>query len=133
MELLATLLLAVTVTMSNFSFCDGEIAWKHTRYNTKPSEIRICTWYTPKETVFFLVHELGHEYWFKIMTDQEREEYNELYNKRVHTLDVMREYGKKNVEEDFADIFALVILKKKVWYKSENFTRKTELVSKYIK
>lgn len=56
-------------------------------------------------------HEIGHHYWFKFMTQEQRDEYTKLYNRELKKGKFYREYGKTSAVEDFADNFAVIITK----------------------
>lgn len=125
MELLQLLLVSITITVSNFSYCGDDTSWRYIDYWDKPY-IEICP--TEKEyRKFTILHELWHFFWYKYLTEEERETYIDLYN-QSYDNDFYRYYSKSIPEEDFADNFALYylgnkdntirgwILEFKIWY-----------------
>jgi hypothetical protein len=51
-------------------------------------------------------HETGHYNWYEQMTDVQRKEWNEIYNK---TNVYVSDYSKTNVREDYAEVFMTAI------------------------
>lgn len=50
----------------------------------------------------FLVHELGHRFWFKFLTEADRAEFADQFGDVAATT----QYGGTSAEEDFAEVFA---------------------------
>lgn len=50
----------------------------------------------------FLVHELGHRFWFKFLTEADRAEFADKFGDVAATT----QYGGTSAEEDFAEVFA---------------------------
>lgn len=75
---------------------------------------------------FVKYHELWHHFWFKIMSDSQRDEYSKKYSSAKKFF---RDYWKTSIVEDFADNFALVVLKQK----NLSVNDRLLLIKKYIK
>lgn len=92
--------------------CDLVTWWY---YVIETKEIYICT-PLDDDMEFYKNHELGHYVWNSYMNDRQRKNYTKLYN-RAMTQGIKsfyREYGMTDVEEDFSENFALMIMKEKI-------------------
>jgi hypothetical protein len=80
-------------------------------YIDSSNSIYVCK---DPHTEFYTNHELGHHVWFDILTEEERKEYTELYEKakKKGIRFFYREYSRTTVLEDFADNFALMVQEK---------------------
>jgi len=79
---------------------DGDCNWHAAYYSDSKSLIAMCSL-----TLDNLTHEVGHRVWYRYMNDREREIWTILFEHSKLSWDYAREYGKKNVKEDFATIF----------------------------
>lgn len=88
--------------------------------------IYICD--TDQHTKFYRDHELGHHFWYKFMDQPQKDKYKILFDKALKewTGSFYREYGMTDIEEDFAENFALMLAKK-------NSTPKLQIRVHYIK
>lgn len=57
-------------------------------------------------TVDTLLHELGHRYYYKFMTAKDRQEFDDYFGK----VPAVSAYGASNTAEDWAELFANVLL-----------------------
>lgn len=78
-------------------------------------------------TEFYKYHELGHHFWFKYMTQAQRDEYTKEFNK---SKVFHRDWGKTNSEEEFADNFAIHVLKIR---HNKALNKRILLIRKYLK
>lgn len=61
------------------------------------------------DTTFIENHEIAHHFWFKLLTQEERDQYEVLFKKHFEKKNAFyREYSKTNPWEDFADNFAII-------------------------
>lgn len=129
-NLLTSLILSTSIIFGDFSFCDT--FWgRHyiTIQDDIISENRIEICNNADDIVFIVLHELWHQFWHIYLSIQERNEYRALQSDYVH--DYYRYYSMTNAWEDFADIFALIILNRKS-NKSELFYEKKDFILKMI-
>ena len=83
-------------------------------YHTETKQIAICNWHEQEQTDFHILHEVGHYYWFEKMSQGQRERFKNMYSK-TKPENFYRTYSWKMVEEDFADMFAVVAMNKLRW------------------
>jgi hypothetical protein len=62
--------------------------------------------YEGDDAKFIFMHELGHAYWEKTLTREQRQDWIDFW--KAHKKDMPREYARKNVYEGFADCFKMV-------------------------
>lgn len=99
-------------------------------YNVETTQIYLCNGY--KE--WHKYHEIAHYYWFEELTDEELEEYNQLFK---NSKTFFREYSSTSVKEDFADAYWTYKAKVSIkWYKITPEMKKRQrlahkLISKY--
>lgn len=72
--------------------------------------IYLCQW-VQGNTEFYKYHEVGHHFWYKIMTQKQRDDYVKLYERDLKKWKFYRDYGKASVKEDFADNFGIIVAK----------------------
>lgn len=138
MPLLTILLLSVPITFWDFDFCD-KYDWWHTLSISddviSENKIEICSekGLTQHQMLFAVLHELGHQYWFLYLSYDEREQYRALQTD--DRADYYRDYSMTDVEEDFADNFANIMLGRDWLNKSDEYRAKQQfirdLISKY--
>lgn len=59
--------------------------------------------YSPEELHYIANHEIGHHVWFTVLTEEERQQYREIFE----SSDIyVTEYSKTKVEENFAEEYA---------------------------
>lgn len=80
-------------------------------YDAETSTVYVCYSANEKDVEFVKWHEVGHHYWFKFMTQAQRDEYTKLYKRDLKKGKFYREYGKTSAVEDFADNFSIVVTK----------------------
>ena len=98
MEFLQNLVAAIVITFWNYDYCStSDIRGKY--YHAEPPYIEVCQVENKKEKYFYTLHELGHFFWFKYLTDEEKELYKILFE-NSNLFDYYREYSKTNSEED---------------------------------
>lgn len=78
-------------------------------YDEKTSTVYVCYSANEKDVEFVKYHEVGHHYWFKFMTQTQRDEYTKLYKRDLKKWKFYREYWKTNPVESFADDFSVVV------------------------
>jgi hypothetical protein len=64
----------------------------------------------PAHVSILAVHEIGHRYWFKHMTTQDRENFSKWFG----DVPAVSEYGGTDSAEDFAEVFAHYVFDKKL-------------------
>lgn len=112
-----TLLLSWTLLYSFYN-CGNPIAGF---YDIATQNIYVCEW----EPQFTYEHEKGHKIWFTQLTEEQKKEYEQAFNKRKI---LFRAYA-KNVIEDFADSYAHYILKTKL---NIDLRKRVKLVEKFL-
>jgi hypothetical protein len=80
-------------------------------YSHESKIIYLCDG-VPGNNEFYKQHEIGHYVWFNLLTDAQRAKYKIEFDK---SKVFYREYS-KNLEEDFADNYALLQLKERQSY-----------------
>lgn len=82
-------------------------------YSIESKNIYVCEW--DWFTEFYKSHEVWHKFYFEDLPEKYKLEYTKLYNEALKKWIVAfhREYGMNNVQEDFADNFALIALNQK--------------------
>ena len=65
-------------------------------------------------------HELGHALWYNGLNTKQKTTYERLYKTSKSTNPFYRDYGKNNLDESFADDFALGSMKIDRWDMAEN-------------
>ena len=93
-------------------------------YSHESKIIYLCEWVTGNKE-FYKQHEIGHYVWFNILTNEQRAKYKVEFNKSTVFY---REYS-KNLEEDFADNYALLQIKERQTYQLQ---KRINLIRKYI-
>lgn len=113
-------IIPINGTIPNLSgHCNETYAWW---YIEQSWTIYVCYNSNEAQLQFVKYHELGHHFWFKFMTQEQRDEYTKLYNKES--------FKSYNVEEDFADIFSAYVLNIK---HNKSVNKRIYLIRKYIK
>lgn len=122
---LTLIYLSIWAIVPNTYFKCGDIGWY---YNIAIQTAYICNVW---DTEFTKHHESAHHIWYQYLTDTERKAYENLYNKvKKNPKAFLRDYSRKSVEEDFADMYAMHIMNwtpnihmkkrisfiKKLWY-----------------
>lgn len=75
------------------------------RYHVSTDHVEVFV--NPKNYVAeLMVHELGHRYWFKYMSQADRERFRADFG----DVPAVSEYGSAHPEEDFAEVFAWYVL-----------------------
>ncbi len=103
---LSIIILHVSAWIPTLGACNEWYSWW---YDASTSTIYVCYSANEKDVEFVKWHEVGHHYWFKFMTQTQRNEYIKLYKRDLKKGKFYREYGKINPVEDFADNFAIVV------------------------
>lgn len=82
-------------------------------YHHDTQVIYLCEW-VEWEKDFYKYHEIGHYIYYQVLTDQQRLLYNISYEKSLKQgkKAFYREYWMLDEKEDFADNFALMMIKK---------------------
>lgn len=80
---------------------DSVIRWN--KYEAKT--VYICQSNDKQSIKSTLIHELWHYYRYNKLSEEQKQEYQELFEKSSSFFDFGREYGQKNVFEDFATMF----------------------------
>lgn len=128
---ITTLIASTVITILPLGFlvpevgikCGGNIGWL---YFPTLNKIYVCE--VDDNTKFYRDHELGHHFWYKFMDQAQKDKYKILFDKALKewTGSFHREYGMTNIEEDFAENFALMVSKK-------NSPPKIQVRVRYIK
>lgn len=105
---LSIIILPVSGSIPTLGACNE---WYSGGYDASTSTIYVCYSANEKDVEFVKWHEVGHHYWFKFMTQVQRDEYTKLYNRDLKKWKFYREYGKTSAVESFADDFAVIITK----------------------
>lgn len=128
---LTTLIASTVITILPLGFLLPETdlkCWDDTGgvYLEWLDRIYVCKW--DQFTKFYRDHELGHHFWYKFMDQVQKDKYKILFDKALKewTGSFHREYGMTNIEEDFAENFALMVAKK-------NSPPKIQVRVRYIK
>lgn len=134
MDFLQSLVAAIVITFWNFDYCStSDIRGK---YYIESQKIEVCQVEDKNEKYFYALHEIGHFFWFKYLTEDEKTLYNILFE-NSNILDFYREYSKTNAEEDFADNFALIYIKRNIEPNGRIYKAKNKfiiyLINKYDK
>jgi hypothetical protein len=131
-ELLIQLLLIVPITYGDFEYCEkGTSARHHITIQDDvilKNYIEVCN--NTKDKSFHLLHELGHQFWHTHLSLTEREQYRKMFSSK--NSDFWRNYGMVSPEEDFADNFANIYLKRE-YERSEKYNQKINFIKKIIK
>jgi hypothetical protein len=114
--MLSAILASITIVfipvggnIPNLGDCGGYYAGG---YVEDTSTVYVCLSSNERQVEFVKWHEVGHHYWFKFMTQKQRDSYKKLYERDIKRwAKFYREYGKTSVVEDFADNFAVVVTK----------------------
>ncbi len=78
-------------------------------YIESESALYLCSDYEE----FHKMHEVGHHFWFKFLTQKQRDDYTKLYEKDLKNGKFYRDYGRVSAVEDFAENFAVITTKTK--------------------
>jgi len=89
-------------------------------YLIRKDDIEINVAHSIPEMTKVIIHELGHRLWFRGMSQSQRMKFNTLvrvknteklgYNADVAEVEPVTEYGKTNIDEAFAEVFAKYVL-----------------------
>lgn len=80
------------------------------RYYRKGDEIRIYGDYRTSFIEEIIIHEIGHRYWYKHMTSQDRENFSKWFG----DVPAVSSYGGMASAEDFAETFLYYVTKRKM-------------------
>lgn len=105
------------------------ICWKQYWWAYVDGKIYVCN--TDQFTQFYIDHEKWHYIWDKILTQEQKKEYRSLYLlARWEWLKAFyRPYGYNDMEEDFADNFALLQTKEN---SNPHVMKRIRLVKKFL-
>jgi len=107
---LSIIILPVSGSIPTLGDCNQ---WYSVGYDEKTSTVYVCYSANEKEVEFVKWHEIGHHYWFKFLTQKQRDDYTKLYEKDLKNGKFYRDYGKTSAVEDFAENFAVITTKTK--------------------
>lgn len=128
---IATLLTSVIITILPVGSTIptlGECNWTYAGgYEEQSWTIYVCYNANEEQVEFVKYHELGHHFWFKFMTQAQRDEYTKEWKK---SKVFYRDYGSTNAVEDFADNFSIHVLKLK---HDKALDKRIYLIRKYLK
>ncbi len=81
---------------------------------------------------FYKYHEIAHKVYKEVLTHEQREKYLKLYQSanKLWINAFYREYSRSNVEEDFADNFALLTMG---WSTNANINKRIKKIEYYIR
>ncbi len=99
----------------------GNILGGGAYYYAEKDQIAIFS--NPSEYITELtIHELGHRFWFKFLDRKRRI----FFEKDFGDVPAVSDYGKKDVAEDFAEIFAWYVLDRKFNNDPKQYARQLE-------
>lgn len=82
--------------------------WAH--YHMAMDHVALFHWYGGTGVERSIVHELGHRWYYKFMSQQQRAQFDSYFGE----VPAVRSYGKENPAEDFATVFEYYVLGKKL-------------------
>ena len=109
-----TWLLIALITMGSLSIGECVTPWMIWEYSVNERSITMCSEHfvslPPMEQRYHLFHELWHRFFFEVMTQQERDNYD--YWRHLHLFmwdaEYITSYAWTNHVEDFAENFAII-------------------------
>ena len=79
-------------------------------YHIAMDNVVLFNWYGGTGVERSIVHELGHRWYYKFMSQQQRAQFDSYFGE----VPAVRSYGKENPAEDFATVFEYYVLGKKL-------------------
>lgn len=87
-----------------------------------------------KSTAYVLIHELGHRYWYKHLTQTQRQRFGAfvrvrrpgrsgLHADEARSFEAVSDYGRAHVSEAFAELFAFYVFGRDVDHRAIEFFR----------
>jgi len=128
METLTIIYLILGSIVPNTFFKCGDVGWVYVHSAKTAYVCELNDWLTK----FYLSHETAHYHWYNTLSEEQRVNYTKEYNKdyKKWIKYFYREYSMSSVEEDFADNYALIVMKVKI---NNIWKKRLYLIRKYIK